>query len=94
MDTQEEGRMNKYEVMKALKEMSEDENGRSMQLRSGDAVIEFNPVTGMYILVTERFHVLFDRAFLGPEMSDVVLLAHAGQTFARMKCSEFEIARY
>ena len=86
--------MDKQEVIRSLRRMPDTEHpGMMVRLVSRDAVIEFNPSTGNYVLVTERFHVIFDGFCLGPVDSNAVLLKHGGQIFARMNCNEFEEVR-
>ena len=85
--------MDKYQGLEILKSMPDMVEPNMIHLRSKDAVIEFNPITGNYVLVTERFHVIFDGFCLGPADSAAVLLKHGGQVFARMNCNEFEEVR-
>ena len=85
--------MNKNDVIMILKSMPDMSAPGMVRLVSGDAVIEFNPITGNYVLVTERFHVIFDGFCPGPVDSNAVLLKHGGQIFARMNCNEFEEVR-
>ena len=82
--------MDKQEVIKTLQRMPHAEYPKMIRLVSGDAVIEFNGITGNYVLVTERFHVIFDGFCPGPVDSNAVLLKHGGIIFARMNCNEFE----
>ena len=82
--------MNKCDVLMALQQMQKPSKKR-MRLFSADAIIEFNDITGNYVLVTDRFHVVFDGFCLGPVDSDAVLLKHGGIVFARMNCGDFEV---
>ena len=82
--------MNKCDVLMALQQMQKPSKKR-MRLFSMDAIIEFNDITGNYVLVTDRFHVVFDGFCLGPVDSDAVLLKHGGIVFARMNCGDFEV---
>ena len=81
--------MNKKEVLNVLQKMQEPSDKR-IRLVSGDAIIEFNDITGMYILVTERCHVIFNGYGPGPIDSNTVLLKNGKMIFARMNCGDFE----
>ena len=82
--------MNKKEVLAVLQKMQEPSD-RRMRLVADDAVIEFNDITGMYVLVTERCHVIFNGYGPGPIDSNTVLLKNGKMIFARVNCHRFEV---